>query len=140
MTTKNLPPLALIKREDVTDAPEWFEGFLDKLNPELEFLRSVFNGGITLAGNVQGITKTLQIRTQAGYAPDGEFTVVRFATGLPAAIRACDVKQVIDLDDENAVLAGPYYADWRGASGEVRVRFISGLLPSHRYQITFHVW
>jgi len=135
----DLPPITRIKFDDVTDAPKWFEPFLDKLNQELEYLRAAFDKGITLAGNVEGMLKELQIRTRANYET-GEFTEIRFDSGVPGKLNACDVKQAIDLADPTAVLAGPLSADWRDAAGQVRIRYVSGLRPSRRYLVRFHVW
>jgi hypothetical protein len=134
---KQLPPLRRIQTADVPGAEPWFGPFLDNLNRVLEYLYVRFDKGISLAGNISGIVKELEVRTGTTYV-DGEFSVLRFDAGF-SPITAVIVAKVMDRDAPTAVLSGAFSADWRSNGKEVSIRWISGLEPERRYTVSLLV-
>lgn len=132
--------LKTIKREDLPGAPSWVDPLLLGYNQTVKQVNAATNkGGLTLSGNIAGSVREVQVQTQANYA-SGEFEILEMQSGIQTRANACHILQVINVDSTEAVLSGPYHADWRDQGGRMVVRWISGLAPSSRYTVRFHIW
>lgn len=133
--------LKKIGPQDVPGAPSWMRPVFAFLNSIVELVNRAFAGGITFQENIRCAIVELQVQTGATYGTAGEFTTVKFLSGLSAKPIACEVVYVQDRDLPDAVLAGPHACTgaWRESSGEISVKWISGLENSRRYIVRFRV-
>jgi hypothetical protein len=133
------PGLKKVRLEDLQNAPTWVDPLVEAVNRTTELLNAKLDGGISLADDIAGTLKTVDLRTGADYT-SGEFPAFSFRSELSSKVNAVEILQVIDRDAPDAVLSGPYSADWREQSGQVTVRRISGLDASKRFRVRLHVW
>ncbi len=136
--------LKRLRLQDLPGAPKWAEKLVDAHNEVVDSIdQSLSKGGITLAANL-GSVKELEVRTTASYAdPGGEFTRIRFPSGLvgrKASMVIIGYAQ--DLDFPDAALSGPIGCEgaWRESGGMIIVDWVTGLEASHRYRLRFGVF
>ena len=133
------PRLKKIKREDMPGSREWIDPLLLVVNQTTQTLNAAFGGQLELASNVAGDVRDLEVLTGPNYTL-GIMPLVKLRPTITTRARACQILQVIDLDDVDAILSGPYEADWRDIGGELQIRWISGLDGSKRYQVRVFIW
>lgn len=116
------------------EAPAWIEKLLRPLNEFMERVYQTLDRGVAFGENVASSVREIEFRTDALYS-SGEFDVVSFQSGLRTRAQACVPLQAFQMSDNDPVLSGPVWFDWRENRGQVQIRWISGLNDSTRYRI-----
>lgn len=127
-----LPTIRRLTKQQVPDAPAWFDVVINVLNLFLDAVFSALAGNLTFRQNIRSSIRDLRFRTLANYAT-GDWTELTFPHNL--GVRA-DGVQILQIQaTSGAVLTDAVSLDWTELNGEIRVRYIAGLAASTDYSV-----
>lgn len=129
-----LPTTKRISKEDIKDAPSWFDPFLTQINTFFSAVYDALNGQVTFVDNITAQVKDLTFTTLATYSSDDwqsfsfKSSLRKKATGLlildltQEAESYTPVKQAVSLD-------------WTELNGNIVIGFVSGLENETTYHL-----
>lgn len=130
-----LPPIRLIRLEDLQGADASVKKLVAILNPFVENVYRAINRGLTFQENIAASIQTLTFRTSSTYEASDTFEPIVFETTFNQRPAGVMLLQLFKTESPEAVLKeASTITDWRELStGQVSIRFISGLEDSTRY-------
>ena len=139
-----LPPIRRITKEDLRDAPDWVNFLLYPLNSFMESVYSALDANLTLGDNIAGCGScTLSFKTRSDYS-----TALVKKDGwelqtLSNPIRYKPTNVVIGniIEKEGfSVITEPVNVFWDYLNGSIRVKYITGLQDSTKYEISLLIF
>ena len=135
------PKPSQLRVEDFADAsPEVqaaFAKLFQVLNPTLERTATALSGNLSLS-NLRAGTVTASFQTPAAVSASAAPFPIYLAKPFQTRMRHLVVSGVRNLTDSGAVLASAVQPDWQDmGDGRVKVRFLTGLAASTKYELTF---
>lgn len=131
----SVPPKKFqLNREDVPDAPKWFDKLLEALNPFVAQTVQAFTQGLTRAQNLASEVKTVELNTPA--LPEHAFPLM-LKHSLPTQPYALWLAQVHSLDGHGTA-GGVALGSWSlRPDGQIQVDLVDGLVGEAKYRLTF---
>lgn len=138
----SLPPVRRITKEDLRDAPDWITHLLYPLNTFMEAVYSALDANLTLGENVAGAISTLSFKTRSDYLTaspleDG-FETQTVTNPLKYKPRSVTVGQVIEKE-KYTTITDPVNIHWDYLNNSIRIKYVSGLEASKKYEINLLV-
>lgn len=138
----SLPPVRRITKEDLRDAPDWINNLLYPLNTFMEAVYSALDANLTLGDNVAGAVSTISFTTRTDYLTaspltDG-FVTQNVSNPLKYKPRAVIVGQVIETEKFKTI-TDPVNIHWDYLNGSIRIKYVTGLEVSKKYEINLLV-
>lgn len=148
---QQLPPIRRILAEDfpqqvpVTNnqcSTSWFQKPQSILNNFMYFMYDLLNGGLTFGSNIAAQMATLPFTTDAAYT-GGTFVPIVFTKTITSKAQGCIVIQITNTTNTNyTIVTGAVGCpDWQDlGNGSMQINYISGLVNSNTYSVTFLVF
>ncbi len=124
-----IPPLSRLTSEEFKDQADWIERLLTPLNLFFERVTSALNKGLTVADNMAGAMKTVELN---GTWP------VKVAWELNLRPVSVLVGQVYRTDGASFVLANACQVQWQfNQSGQLQIDGVTGITPdsSNKFKV-----
>lgn len=134
-----LPSQRRISREDLTDAPSWIVRLLNPLNSFMEAVYSALNGRITFVENVRSQFYQTDFTTASDYELNGTFEAIQFAKSFSAQASGVLIAHIYKKGALSEPLIGSFSLNWFEDSGNIKIKYISGLSDSTSYVVRFLV-
>jgi hypothetical protein len=134
-----LPPIRNITKEDLRGAPEWINFLLSPLN---QFMNAVYNAldrNLTLGENLAANTVKVSFKTTSDY-DFATWQIINLSNPIkdrPTCVLIGDIKEK-DSEKNTIITAAPFPV-WDYLNGQIRIKFITGLIADKRYNVTFLV-
>ena len=128
---KNTP----LNREDIPDAPSWFEKVSQTVNPFIQGVSQALAKRLTRAENLASQVKVITVTVPT---PVDDLFPLRFKSELPApyALWIGQVQTISGGGTNGGVSIGSWSLT---QDGQIQIDFIDGLLSAAKYRITFIV-
>ncbi len=138
-----LPPLQSIIAEHVTNA----DGTLDPqrllfvLNQFMGAVYSALNRGIALGANILAEVKELPLFTTAATVEATFPMYLTMSAGMPPNPKGVWVAYAKNRTNTSTLFYSPPTVDWEPVGdGRIRIKYLSGLDASTKYQVGLFVW
>ena len=130
-----LPSLKKLLREDLKDAPEWFDIVIQSFNTLVDAVYFVLNKNVSFQDNISCIIKEIEFYTPADYLTGG-FNQINTNNSLKRKIVAVICGQVKLSRTSYQPIKQAVSVDWQELDGVVSINYISGLEASKYYKIS----
>lgn len=128
-----LPSVKSIRQEDIgPQAPDWIGLLLGPLNTFMESIYSALRKDITFTENIACNIRDFTIQTKSTYSTGG-WELITFPSGLRTKPSGVLLLQVVDQTDPYTPMTTAVSLDWQDLSGNIQIRYISGLADSKKY-------
>lgn len=138
-----LPPVRRITKEDLRNAPDWVDYLLTPLNTFFESVYSALDNNLTLSDNVAGAVSTISFTTKSTYGTttpltDG-FEMQTLTNPLRYKTKAVTVGQIIEKE-KFSIITNPVSLHWDYLNGQIRIKYITGLEASKKYEVNLLIF
>lgn len=130
-----LPSLKKLLREDLKDAPEWFDIVIQSFNTLVDAVYFVLNRNVSFQDNISCIIKEIEFYTPADYSSGG-FNSFSINNSLKRKILAVICGSVKYSRKTYQPINQAVSIDWQELDGVVSVNYVAGLQPSTYYKIS----
>lgn len=130
-----LPSLKKLLREDLKDAPEWFDVVIQAFNTLVDAVYFVLNRNVSFQDNISCIIKEIEFYTPADYDTGG-FNSFTVNNSLKRKIVAAICGQVKYSRIGYQPIKQAVTLDWQELDGVVSINYVSGLESSKYYKIS----
>lgn len=134
-----LPNVKRINREEVKEAPSWIGQLLAPLNQFMSAVYLALAGQLTFTENIRASIKELSFTTASDYT-SGTFETLKFPHNLRVKAQGVLIVQLNDRADSEPIVTGGVSVNWLERSGQINVRYVSGLSNSTDYVVRFLVF
>jgi hypothetical protein len=137
-----LPSIKRIVKEDIQDAPEWIDQLISPLNTFMEEVYFALDNQLSIGDNIRGSLTKITVRTLSTYGNTpvtDNWEVVNINNPIGVRPQIVSVGQVTDLNTFLPVI-DPVGVAWDFLNGIIRLKYISGLEPSKKYEINLLIF
>jgi len=137
-----LPSIKRIVKEDIQDAPEWIDQLISPLNTFMEEVYFALDNQLSIGDNIRGSLTKITVRTLSTYGNTpvtDNWEVVNINNPIGVRPQIVSIGQVTDLNTFLPAI-DPVGVAWDFLNGIIRLKYISGLEPSKKYEINLLIF
>lgn len=137
-----LPSIKKLLKSDFPEAPAWFDKVIVPLNKFMEEIYYSLDKNLSVKDNLQMSINTINFKTKSTYVTDSwsydNFVEYKFTNPLairPSCVLIGKIVKVGYTDNFGAGATGFISLDWTYLSGNIVIKYITGLEASTEYDI-----
>lgn len=138
-----LPTIKALTREDLKDAPDWIIGLIDPLNSFMRSTYAALDRDITFTENIASALKEISFTTRSDYLTatplDSGFDIQQIYNPLRVKPTAVHLGKIVDLTGYK-VITNPVFIYWEFLDGYIKIKYVTGLAPSNKYQLNLLIF
>lgn len=138
----SLPPSKRITKEDLKGSPDWVTQLLTPINSFFESVYSALDKNLTLGDNLSGNIVSIKVNTKTTYGTiplADNWEIISTTNPLKIRPRSVVLGQIVETE-KFSTLTSPIQIHWDYLNNSIRVRYISGLAASTKYDINLLVF
>lgn len=129
-----LPNVKSIRKEDLGDAPDWVDNLLSALNSFMESIYTIVNGNLSFSENINCKIFNYVFITKSDYTTNG-WDNINISVKLNNKINGVILLAVYNVTDTATLSLTAKSVEWDEQPNSCRIKYISGLANSTKYQV-----